>query len=48
VLIEEFTANVDVQWEHPAIARFFRRLGSFCRVATDAAATTSWPRSRSS
>jgi len=33
VLIEGFTTNVEVQWEHPAIARFLRRLGSFCRVA---------------
>jgi pimeloyl-ACP methyl ester carboxylesterase/DNA-binding winged helix-turn-helix (wHTH) protein len=33
VLIEGFTTNVEVQWEHPAIAAFLRRLGSFCRVA---------------
>jgi DNA-binding winged helix-turn-helix (wHTH) protein len=33
VLIEGFATNVEVQWEHPAIARFLRRLGSFCRVA---------------
>jgi pimeloyl-ACP methyl ester carboxylesterase/class 3 adenylate cyclase len=33
VLIEGFTTNVEVQWEHPIIARFLRRLGSFCRVA---------------
>lgn len=33
VLIQGFTSNVEVQWEHPAIARFLRRLGSFCRVA---------------
>jgi pimeloyl-ACP methyl ester carboxylesterase/class 3 adenylate cyclase/transcriptional regulator with XRE-family HTH domain len=33
VLIQGFTTNVEVQWEHPAIARFLRRLGSFCRVA---------------
>lgn len=33
VLIEGFTTNLEVQWEHPAIARFLRRLGSFCRVA---------------
>jgi pimeloyl-ACP methyl ester carboxylesterase len=32
VLIAGFTTNVEVQWEHPAIARFLRRLGSFCRV----------------
>lgn len=32
VLIEGFTTNVEVQWEHPAIARFLRRLASFCRV----------------
>jgi pimeloyl-ACP methyl ester carboxylesterase len=33
VLIEGYTTNVEVQWEHPAIAGFLRRLGSFCRVA---------------
>lgn len=33
VLIEGFATNVEVQWEHPAIAGFLRRLGSFCRVA---------------
>jgi pimeloyl-ACP methyl ester carboxylesterase/DNA-binding winged helix-turn-helix (wHTH) protein len=33
VLIGGFTTNVEVQWEHPAIARFLRQLGSFCRVA---------------
>ncbi len=33
VLIEGFATNVEVQWEHPGIARFLRRLGSFCRVA---------------
>jgi len=32
VLIEGFTTNLEVQWEHPAIARFLRRLGGFCRV----------------
>ncbi|HET6663714.1 MAG TPA: alpha/beta fold hydrolase [Acidimicrobiales bacterium] len=32
VLIAGFATNVEVQWEHPAIARFLRRLGSFCRV----------------
>jgi pimeloyl-ACP methyl ester carboxylesterase/DNA-binding winged helix-turn-helix (wHTH) protein len=32
VLIAGFTTNVEVQWEHPAIARFLRRLGSFSRV----------------
>jgi pimeloyl-ACP methyl ester carboxylesterase len=32
VLIAGFTTNVEVQWEHAAIARFLRRLGSFCRV----------------
>jgi pimeloyl-ACP methyl ester carboxylesterase/class 3 adenylate cyclase/DNA-binding winged helix-turn-helix (wHTH) protein len=32
VLIAGFTTNVEVHWEHPAIARFQRRLGSFCRV----------------
>ena len=33
VLIEGFATNMEVQWEHPAIARFLRRLGAFCRVA---------------
>ena len=33
VLIEGFTTNVEVQWEHPAIARFLHQLGSVCRVA---------------
>jgi pimeloyl-ACP methyl ester carboxylesterase len=33
VLIEGFATNIEVQWEHPAIARFLRQLGSFCRVA---------------
>ncbi len=33
VLIEGFTTNVEVDWEHAAIARVLRRLGSFCRVA---------------
>ncbi|HET8620753.1 MAG TPA: alpha/beta fold hydrolase [Acidimicrobiales bacterium] len=33
MLIGGYTTNVEVQWEHPAIARFLRRLGSFCRVA---------------
>lgn len=33
VLIEGFATNVEVQWEHPAIARFLRGLGAFCRVA---------------
>jgi pimeloyl-ACP methyl ester carboxylesterase/DNA-binding winged helix-turn-helix (wHTH) protein len=32
VLIAGFTTNVEVQWEHPAVARFLRRLGSFGRV----------------
>lgn len=32
VLIEGFISNVEVQWEHPAIARFLRQLGSFSRV----------------
>jgi pimeloyl-ACP methyl ester carboxylesterase len=32
VLIEGFTTNVEVQWEHPSIARFLRRLAAFCRV----------------
>jgi pimeloyl-ACP methyl ester carboxylesterase/DNA-binding winged helix-turn-helix (wHTH) protein len=33
VLIEGFATNVEVQWEHPAIARFLLDLGAFCRVA---------------
>ena len=33
VLIEGFATNVELQWEHPVIARFLRRLGAFCRVA---------------
>ncbi|MEV4702416.1 alpha/beta fold hydrolase [Actinoplanes sp. NPDC049316] len=33
VLIEGFATNVEVQWEHPAIARFLLGLGTFCRVA---------------
>jgi pimeloyl-ACP methyl ester carboxylesterase/DNA-binding winged helix-turn-helix (wHTH) protein len=32
VLIAGFVTNVEVQWEHPAIAAFLRRLGSFARV----------------
>jgi pimeloyl-ACP methyl ester carboxylesterase len=32
VLIAGFTTNVEVQWEHPAIASFLRRLGTFSRV----------------
>jgi pimeloyl-ACP methyl ester carboxylesterase len=32
VLIAGFATNVEVQWEHPAIAAFLRRLGSFSRV----------------
>lgn len=32
VLITGYTTNVEVQWEHPAIAAFLRRLGSFTRV----------------
>jgi pimeloyl-ACP methyl ester carboxylesterase len=33
VLIEGFATNIEVQWEHPAIARFLRALGDLCRVA---------------
>lgn len=32
VLIAGFTTNVEVQWEHPRLAAFLRRLGSFSRV----------------
>src|SRR5262245_9067409 len=32
VLIAGFATNVEVQWEHPDIASFLRRLGSFARV----------------
>jgi pimeloyl-ACP methyl ester carboxylesterase/DNA-binding winged helix-turn-helix (wHTH) protein len=32
VLIAGFTTNVELQWEHPAIAAFLRRLASFSRV----------------
>lgn len=32
VLIAGFATNVEVQWEHPSIAAFLRRLGSFSRV----------------
>jgi class 3 adenylate cyclase/pimeloyl-ACP methyl ester carboxylesterase/DNA-binding winged helix-turn-helix (wHTH) protein len=32
VLIAGYGTNVEVQWEHPAMARFLRRLGSFARV----------------
>jgi pimeloyl-ACP methyl ester carboxylesterase/DNA-binding winged helix-turn-helix (wHTH) protein len=32
VLIAGFATNVEVQWEHPDIAAFLRRLGSFSRV----------------
>jgi pimeloyl-ACP methyl ester carboxylesterase len=32
VFIAGFGSNVEVQWEHPAMAAFLRRLGSFCRV----------------
>jgi pimeloyl-ACP methyl ester carboxylesterase len=32
VFIAGFSTNVEVQWEHPAIAAFLRRLGSFARV----------------
>ncbi len=32
VFIAGFTTNVEVQWEHPGIAEFLRRLASFSRV----------------
>jgi pimeloyl-ACP methyl ester carboxylesterase/class 3 adenylate cyclase len=32
VFIAGFTTNLEVQWEHPAIASALRRLGSFARV----------------
>jgi pimeloyl-ACP methyl ester carboxylesterase/DNA-binding winged helix-turn-helix (wHTH) protein len=32
VFIAGFTTNVEVQWEHPGIAAFLRRLSSFSRV----------------
>lgn len=32
VLVSGFTTNVEVQWEHPAIASFLEQLGSFARV----------------
>ena len=32
VLIVGFATNVEVQWEHPTIAQFLHRLGTFCRV----------------
>jgi pimeloyl-ACP methyl ester carboxylesterase/class 3 adenylate cyclase/DNA-binding winged helix-turn-helix (wHTH) protein len=32
VFVAGFTTNVEVQWEHPTIARFLRELGSFARV----------------
>ncbi|GAA1041772.1 adenylate/guanylate cyclase domain-containing protein [Virgisporangium ochraceum] len=32
VLILGFATNLEVQWEHPAIARFLHGLGGFCRV----------------
>lgn len=32
VLIAGFATNVEAQWEHPAIAAFLDRLGSFARV----------------
>jgi pimeloyl-ACP methyl ester carboxylesterase/DNA-binding winged helix-turn-helix (wHTH) protein len=32
VFIAGFTTNVEVQWEHPAIAAFLRRMASFARV----------------
>jgi hypothetical protein len=40
VLIAGFTTNVEVQWEHAAIARFLRRLGSFAasQLSTSGAA----------
>jgi pimeloyl-ACP methyl ester carboxylesterase/DNA-binding winged helix-turn-helix (wHTH) protein len=32
VLVSGFATNVEVQWEHPAIAAFLTRLGAFARV----------------
>jgi pimeloyl-ACP methyl ester carboxylesterase len=32
VLVSGFATNVEVQWEHPAIAAFLTRLGTFARV----------------
>jgi pimeloyl-ACP methyl ester carboxylesterase/DNA-binding winged helix-turn-helix (wHTH) protein/class 3 adenylate cyclase len=32
VLVSGFATNVEVQWEHPAIAAFLTRLGGFARV----------------
>lgn len=32
VFIAGFTTNVEVQWEHPGVAAFLRRLSSFSRV----------------
>jgi class 3 adenylate cyclase/DNA-binding winged helix-turn-helix (wHTH) protein len=32
VFVAGFGTNLDVQWEHPSIAAFLRRLGSFARV----------------
>ena len=32
IVVAGFATNVEVQWEHPAIAGLLRRLGSFCRV----------------
>ena len=32
VFVAGFATNLDVQWEHPEIAAFLRRLGSFTRV----------------
>ncbi len=32
IVVAGFATNVEVQWEHPVIARFLRRLGAFCRV----------------
>ncbi len=34
VLIGGFVSNVELQWEHPAVARFLRRLSQHCRVVT--------------
>ena len=33
VLAPYFVSNIEVYWEHPAVARWLLRLGSFARVA---------------
>jgi class 3 adenylate cyclase len=32
VLVQGFASNLDVEWEHPAVARFLRGLASFSRL----------------